>query len=320
MSKVSVIIPTYNRATVLERAVQSVRAQTFEDMEIIIVDDGSTDNTEEIVRSIHDKRIRYIRCETNRGPSTARNEGLKVARGKYVAFLDSDDEWLPEKTENQVALMESLSEDWGFSSTGARFIKDGCRESLTRPDPAREGYAFADLVFGRIYIPTPGLMIRTKCLEHAGLFDDRLRVNEDNEFLLRLSRKYKLAIVPEPAVIVHRVTTKPRADLMERACLLILQKHCVTIRNELGWYAARYFRAETFWRIADQKLRNRELAGGLSYWLRSMAVMPLVSPKRYLRIALAALGLLHWVKKLLWNVNVQTIESNLPSKRFTRSS
>jgi glycosyltransferase involved in cell wall biosynthesis len=299
-NKVSVIIPTHNRASVIGRAVASVRAQTFHDMEIIVVDDGSTDDTPQIVQSIHDPRIRYIRCQTNRGPSAARNVGLKAARGEYVAFLDSDDEWAPEKTEKQVRLLDSLSDDWGYCSTGTRFIKDGWRESHLCPTPVRQGYTFADLLFGKLYVPTPGLVIRRACLKRVGFFDERLRVNEDYELLIRLSREYRLAVLPEPLVVVHRDTTKLRADSIEPACLLILQKHTSSVRGELGWYAARRFRAQAFWRIADQKLRNREWAAGLSYWLRAITSTPLMSPKRYLMIALACLGLLPLAKKLRW--------------------
>lgn len=98
---VSVVIPTYNRAHLVGRAIQSVLNQTYQDFEIIVVDDGSTDNTEEVVKSFNDPRIRYIRHDQNRGGSAARNTGIKMARGEYIAFQDSDDEWLPEKLESR---------------------------------------------------------------------------------------------------------------------------------------------------------------------------------------------------------------------------
>jgi glycosyltransferase involved in cell wall biosynthesis len=92
--KVSVIIPTYNRAEYLGRSIQSVLNQTYQDFELIIVDDGSTDNTRDIVAQFHDKRLNYIRHETNLGVAAARNSGVRAARGIYLAFQDSDDEWL----------------------------------------------------------------------------------------------------------------------------------------------------------------------------------------------------------------------------------
>ena len=105
--KVSVIIPTYNRAHLVGRAIRSVLNQTYQDFEIIVVDDGSTDNTEEVVKSFNDPRIRYIRHEKNRGGSAACNTGIRAARGEYIAFQDSDDEWLPEKLEKQMQVFEN---------------------------------------------------------------------------------------------------------------------------------------------------------------------------------------------------------------------
>ena len=107
---VSIIIPTYNRAHLIGRAIQSVLNQTYQNFEIIVVDDGSTDNTEEMIKEFqkHDKRIKYIRHEKNRGGAAARNTGIKVARGEYIAFQDSDDEWLPEKLEKQMDVFQRI--------------------------------------------------------------------------------------------------------------------------------------------------------------------------------------------------------------------
>ena len=94
---VSAIIPTYNRANIVIRAIQSVLNQTYQNFELLVIDDGSQDNTEEIVTGIHDNRIKYIRHEKNKGVAAARNTGIEAAKGEFIAFLDSDDEWLPNK-------------------------------------------------------------------------------------------------------------------------------------------------------------------------------------------------------------------------------
>ena len=99
---VSVVIPTHNRSDLLPRAIRSVFAQTFQDWEVIVVDDGSTDDTAAVVRSFRDERVRYVKLERNSGPSRARNVGIDGARGRYLAFLDSDDEYLPHKLETQL--------------------------------------------------------------------------------------------------------------------------------------------------------------------------------------------------------------------------
>lgn len=306
MKAVSVIIPAYNRASVIERAIDSVIAQTFDDLEIIVIDDGSTDNTEEIVKSISDERIRYIRCETNRGPGATRNEGLKIAQGKYIAFLDSDDEWLPEKIEKQVALMESLPEEWGVCHTGAHIIKDGSITVTHRPNPSLNGQVFQQYLCNKIEsLMTPTVIIRKICVDHVGLFDERLWRGEDAEFFLRIFNLYKLAVLPDALATVHLQTIKSFDSRFESSRLIILEKHEAEIRNKLGWYAARRFRGNTFWLIADAKFRGRELKSGMKYFLRALASFPLMTPARYARMLLAASGstnIIKYARCTLWKV------------------
>ena len=105
-SKISIVIPTYNRVDFLPKAIQSVLNQTYRNWEMIIVDDGSTDNTEEIVKGYKESRIQYIVHKYNLGLSAARNTGIKKSRGEYIAFLDSDDEWFPEKISCQMNIFQ----------------------------------------------------------------------------------------------------------------------------------------------------------------------------------------------------------------------
>ena len=112
--KVSVIIPTYNRAKLIKRSILSVLNQTYQNFEIIVVDDGSADDTKSVVESFNNPKIRYIRHDINKGQSAARNTGIKNAKGKYIAFQDSDDEWLPEKLEKQMSCFESPSSHSGI--------------------------------------------------------------------------------------------------------------------------------------------------------------------------------------------------------------
>jgi len=115
---VSIVIPTYNRAGLLSRTIQSVLNQTYQDFEIIIVDDGSTDKTEEVVKSFNSKKIFYNRHEENKGANAARNTGIKASRGEYIAFQDSGDEWLPQKLERQMKVFENASPEVGVVYTG----------------------------------------------------------------------------------------------------------------------------------------------------------------------------------------------------------
>ena len=113
MPAVSVIIPTYNRAEFLRLAITSVLNQTFQDFEIIVVDDASEDHTHEVMNNLNDKRIKYIRHEVNKRVSAARNTGVLHSSGDYIAFLDDDDEWLPSKLQRQVALLEDSTSTCG---------------------------------------------------------------------------------------------------------------------------------------------------------------------------------------------------------------
>ena len=123
---VSVIIPTYNRAHLIDRSIQSVLNQTYQDFELIVVDDRSTDNTEDIIRQFRekDKRIKYIKHDKNKGGSAARNTRIKNSVGKYIVFQDSDDEWFPEKLEKQMKIFETASLEVGVVYTGFWRIKD----------------------------------------------------------------------------------------------------------------------------------------------------------------------------------------------------
>ena len=131
MQKVSIVIPTHNRAHLIRRAIGSVLNQIYQDFEIIIVDDASTDNTREVVESLNDQRIRYIRHENKRGAAAARNTGITSASGKYIAFQDSDDKWLPEKLGRQVEILESSPSEVGVVHTKFSRIIDNEKVYIT---------------------------------------------------------------------------------------------------------------------------------------------------------------------------------------------
>ncbi len=203
MPKVSVVIPTYNRARLLKRAIQSVLNQTYQDFEIIVVDDGSTDNTEEIVRSFGDPRIRYIGHGENKGEAAARNAGIKAARGKYIASQDSDDEWLPEKLEKQMETFQNASPKVGVVYTGFWKIQGDkkiyCPFSAISP---KEDIIY-DSLLKMNFIGTPATLIRKECFERVGMFNERLRNFVDWEMWLRISKYYHFKYIKESLVNVY---------------------------------------------------------------------------------------------------------------------
>lgn len=203
---VSVIIPTYNRANSVEMSIQSVLDQTWQNFEIIVVDDGSTDNTRQVVEHFSDDRIRYICMEKNGGASRARNEGIRQTKCEFIAFLDSDDEWLPQKLEKQMQVMLQASEKVGLVYCRMRGCrKDGsfiyCPE-LSQKKEQLEGNLLGNLVESNV-IGTPAMLIRKKCLDQTGGFDEGLRCLEDWELVLRIAEKWEIGFVDETLVEVH---------------------------------------------------------------------------------------------------------------------
>lgn len=224
---ISIIIPTYNRAHLIHRAINSVLNQTYQDFEIIIVDDGSTDNTEEAVRSFNDSRIEYIRHEKNQGAAVARNTGIKAAKGEYIAFQDSDDEWFPQKLEKQMKVFETASPEVGVVYTGFWCMANNKKRYVpSKSVKQKEGNIFKELLKGS-FITTQSIVVRKKCFESAGLFDENLPRFQDWELALRLSKHSEFKCVDEPLLISYHTTGSISRDLkaLIKASEIIMTKH-----------------------------------------------------------------------------------------------
>ena len=185
---VSVIIPVFNRPTAVRRAIESVLAQTFGDLELIVVDDGSTDTTPDVVARMLDPRIRLLRTDGNRGASAARNAGINHSTAPYVAFLDSDDEWLPTKLERQLQLFERGSERLGLVYAGTEQILPGGKVRVCVPrrrDDLRR-MLLTENVVGETSIG----MVRRLALERIGGFDETLPALQDMDLWLRICEEY----------------------------------------------------------------------------------------------------------------------------------
>ena len=201
--KVSVIIPTHNRADLLPRAVSSVLCQTCDDYEIIIVDDCSTDHTRETVSSWNEERIRYIRHTENRRQSCALNTGIQKARGKYVAFLDDDDEWVPTKLERQIAILESGGPRVGLVYGWLDQVDDTTGRIQPRYRKTMTGDLSGDLLALSIPGPTITLMVRTQIARDVQGFDESLNAYNDLDFLVKVSQRCEIAALPEVVAIQH---------------------------------------------------------------------------------------------------------------------
>lgn len=215
---VSVVIPTYNRIHTLPASVDSVLKQTYENLELIIMDDGSTDGTEEYIKGIADERVRYRKAEKNMGPSAARNMGAELAKGEYLAFQDSDDEWMPDKLEKQMKLiLDNRELSFVYSEFGLYRNEEllAVIPSRNIPYEEKQGSLFSYLLLYPL-ISTQTILIRTKDFIEAGGFNETLKAYEDFEFTMRFSQNHKIGFVQEALVKVNSQETSVSKQFEER--------------------------------------------------------------------------------------------------------
>lgn len=198
--QISVIIPAFNASATIARAIASVRTQRCGGIEIIVIDDGSSDDTVEVVRALigPGENIQLLRLAKNKGASAARNAGIAIARGAYLAFLDADDIWLPEKLAKQLAVMEAdptialISCNSQMTSAEGKPLKEG---HLNRP-PIEGADAWKTLLAYN-FLPTPTVLTRTSLVKYLGGFDESLAVGEDLDLWIKLGIGGKIAVLPE---------------------------------------------------------------------------------------------------------------------------
>ena len=196
--KVSVIIPTYNRLPMLKEAVNSVLAQDFEDFELIVVDDGSTDGTAEEIKQ-YGGRVKLLQHSENRGVSAARNRGILHAKGKYIAFLDSDDLWVKGKTRIQVAFLDE-NPHYPLCYTDEIWIRRGKRVNPKIKHAKYSGWIFEKCLPLCTISPSSAMMRKT-LFSKVGLFDEALPVCEDYDFWLRVSARFPIFFINKKLII-----------------------------------------------------------------------------------------------------------------------
>lgn len=230
MVTASVIIPTYNRAEVVSDAIDSALAQTLTDIEIIVVDDASTDNTEAVLSSYGDK-ITYFTHDENQGGSAARNTGIEAASGEYIAFLDSDDTWASKKLERQITELETRDDDWiaaycDFRQTREVQIVEKIDNLVRRPT----GIEGDEEIIRRIFLRTfahggsSTLVVKKSIVDAIGGFDSSFQRHQDLEFLVRLLNRGKLAYVDEVLVFKHD-TGNPSVEVVATAIQRFNEKY-----------------------------------------------------------------------------------------------
>ncbi len=254
---ISVVVPVYNRGTTIRRCLESVFGQTVSPYEIIVVDDGSTDNTASVVRSIGDERLRLIAMPSNRGAQAARNVGIANARGNYIAFLDSDDEWLPEKLELQVREIAEGQEPRVIHG-GALTLTEGQRARRPFPVPKLDGSVYKDLLSrpGPLY---PCLLVPKRCFEEIGFLDEQTPSYQEWDTCIALARKFDFVFVDKPLMIYHTHggETISRDRIREaKGWQYVVEKYKAEMLHHIGRTAL----ARHYERIATLYLRAGDLA------------------------------------------------------------
>ncbi len=275
MNKISVIIPTHNRANLLKRAIRSIQNQTLPVNEIIIVSDGSTDNTKDVVSAMQkrDSRIKFISYYPGRNGNYARNRGLESATGTYIAFLDDDDEWLPQKTEKQMKLFEEDS-SIGLVYGAQNCIYVDCNlKYVTKPSWKGN---LSERIFIHNDIGTPSqVIIKKSLLDQVGNFDLNLRALQDYDLWIRCCQNAKISFIKEPCINYYNEAStnqvSANTDRYIEARRYIAKKY----ENIIKTFSAaqqKKIRAIVEIRIAQRCLRNGDKKKARKYIINSLKI------------------------------------------------
>ena len=278
--RVSVVVPTFNRAHLVVDALESAIQQSQLPLEIIIIDDGSTDETENVVKEwmgnqSSDVVVHYIK-QTNQGGSAARNHGIRLAKGEFIAFLDSDDVWHREKLERQVNVMETSARIGGVYC-GLRHVEMATESTY---DPVRSyprGNLLEQLLIRDVTAPTSTYLVRREVFDKVGTFDETLDARQDWDLWIRLSEQFLIEAVPEALVDYrehegHRTISDPKREM--EAYRVILEKY-TDLHEKHSFRTRRKIQASYLRRMGrvsfHQGLSNMDAFG---YFVRSIIQWP----------------------------------------------
>ncbi len=248
---VSVIIPNYNRTTQLKRAVQSVLDQTLEAFEIYIVDDKSEIDPTLVIQGFKDDRIHIIKLPEKKNAAYARNVGITNAQGKYIAFLDSDDAYLPNHFEKRIKLLENSKYDGTYGSI-IKMKKDN-QEACISYQVGENDSMLEYLLSGRLRACTPSLFLKIEPTKNI-LFDEALFQHQDYDFNIRFHRRYKLLCDPDPSVLVYYDDENKMSNTINHSsCLSFIDKYEHTISKKI-------YHNYLFQRLKEEKVKNGKTA------------------------------------------------------------
>jgi glycosyltransferase involved in cell wall biosynthesis len=223
MPLISVIVPARNAEATIRDTIASVLRQTFEDFELIVIDDGSTDGTRAVIDRIADDRLRYVSFE-NAGLAAARNRGIERSNGAFISFIDADDLWTPDKLESQVQVLRSRPAA-GLAYSWTAFIDDHGRYLFAKEPQHYEGDVYADLLRQCFIASGSNVLLRRRCVESVGPFHARFPAVEDWEYWLRVAEHWQFAVVRRYQIL-YRLSTKSMSsdvDAIEASATQLLE-------------------------------------------------------------------------------------------------
>jgi glycosyltransferase involved in cell wall biosynthesis len=275
MPFVSVIIPTYNRVELLRETLLSVLSQTFQDYEILVIDDGSTDNTHVMVQNLN-SAIRYFYQE-NQGTAPARNTGIGYATGDWLAFLDSDDLWKPQKLARQVAELKRSQNQWIYCDVDlfdqkTRTVQGTYHQRILKP---YQGWVAKELLLGD-FIPALSTLVHRDVFKEVGLFNSSEWFHEDWEMWLKIASKFPISYVPETLGVYRQHQNKSQSQPLAQ----LVNNHEGIIDRAVQFAPAVYSRYQkkaksvNYQRIARMMLVNNEFSEARKLLLKSIHLSP----------------------------------------------
>lgn len=269
---VSVVITAYNRAGAITRAIDSVMAQTLDDFEIVVVDDASTDDTAAVVEGLANPKLRLIRNAVNKGIGGAKNVGVLASRGEYVAFLDSDDDWLPEKLHQQMAVLSADPAGPPLSFHAFRVHRMDTGKVVLRR-PRRYGSWLKSILLGETFSLGSTLLARRALFDEIGLFDESLARLQDRDWTLRyLDRYSEFLYLTEPLARIYNSGWPEAATVRKSVDALYRVNEARLIHRDPKY--ARLFRASLDFEVAVAVYRNGRKASALAMLAKLLARNP----------------------------------------------
>lgn len=224
MPTISIIVPVYNGEKTILETIQSIQAQTFSDFELIVINDGSTDGTLDVISTVQDPRLKVFSYE-NGGLPVARNRGIRRSRGEFITFIDADDLWKPDKLERQLAALHKNPEA-GVAYSWTAFIDENSKFLFAWEPLYWEGNVYPQLLIRNFISSGSNIMVKRKYIEAAGEFDPCLKSVEDWDYYLRLAALCPFVLVPKYQILYRRSSQSmtSKVDVMENANLIVIER------------------------------------------------------------------------------------------------